>query len=415
MRLLIPLVVGALQTMPVLAKEGDTFRLFASYGSTYDDNLFRLAENEGSGTPRDDFSGSLSAGLTMNWTIGRQNITANLTETQVRYQRNTSLDYDGHDYQAAWNWRLGNHLSGNLGTGESVTQSSFSNVSQINNQVLRQRHFGRVDWELHPRWRIGLGGEQADNTNGASSLSTQNFQQQSYDIGLTYITPKGSSLGFQARRVDSTFPNPQVINVFFPPFPLSLITPPSVTVKDNSYQQTEYALNGDWRFSGKLSLQGRLGWIGRSYANSQQGSFPGFTVALSTRPDFSGVSGRLSGNWSVTGKTSLSASVYQEPSDAGDINAITALNQGASINGAWLVREKWRLNTGATFVKRSFQGDPGVSQNKDNTLGVSLSLGYTPIRAVSLNVGLSSGSRDSDNTVEDYKFHSLFANVRADF
>jgi exopolysaccharide biosynthesis operon protein EpsL len=391
--------------MQALAKGGDTFRPFVSYGSFYDDNLFRLAENESPGFRRDDRYSILNAGLNVDWRPGRQEIVASVAETQVRYNRNMSLDYDGHDYQATWNWRLGNHLSGNLGASESLTQSGFSSVGQVNNQVASQRGFGHVDWEFHPRWRVGAGSAQVDNTNGATSLNSQNFQQQSYDVGLTYLTPKGSNLGFQTRLIESKFPNPQVIggSIF------------KLFVQDNSYRQTEYNLRGDWQFSGKLSLHGQLGWVDRSYDNSQQGNFNAFTVEVLKRPDFSGLSGRLSGDWSVTGKTLLSVSVYQEPSDAGDINAITVLNRGASVNGVWLMREKLRLNAGATFVQRSFQGDPAASQSKDDTVGASLSLSFTPIQSVSLNVGLSTGSRDSDNTVENYKFHSFFANARADF
>lgn len=399
------LIVGSLLAMQVLAKGGDTFRPFVSYGSFYDDNLFRLAENESPGSKRDDRNSVLNVGLNVDWRLGRQEMVASVTETRVRYNRNVSFDYDGHDYQAIWNWRLGNHLNGNLGASESLTQSGFSSVGQVNNQVVSQRGFGRVDWEFHPRWRLGVGGAQVDNTNGETSLSSQNFQQQSYDAGLTYLTPKGSSLSIQTRLIESKFPNPKVIggSIF------------RLFVQDNSYRQTEYNLRGDWQFSGKLSLHGQLGWVDRRYDNSQQGNFNVFSVEVLRHPDFSGLSGRLSGDWSITGKTLLSMSVYQEPSDAGDINAITVLNQGASVNGVWLMREKWRLNAGATFVKRSFQGDTGVSQNKDDTRGTSLSLSYTPIQSVSLNVGLGTGSRDSDKTVENYKFHSFFANARADF
>lgn len=404
-QLLVCMVLGALLVIPALAKEGDTFRPFVSYSSYYDNNLFRLAENESPGFQRDDRYGALSAGLNVDWRPGRQEIVVSATETQVRYDRNANFDYDGHDYQATWNWRLGNYLSGNMGASESLAQSGFSSVGQVNNQVVSQRRFGHIDWQLHPRWRIGAGSAQVDNTNDAASLNPQNFQQQSYDINLTYVTPKGSNLSFQTRLIDSQFPNPQVIggSIF------------RLFVQDNSYKQAEYNLSGSWQYSGKLSLHGQLGWVDRSYDNSQQGNFNVFSVVVLGRPDFSGLSGRISGDWSTTGKTLLSASVYQEPSDAGDINAITVLNRGASVNGVWLLREKWRLNASGTLVKRSFQGSQGVSQSSDDTLGASLSLSYAPIQAVSLSVGLNAGRRDSDNTVENYKFHSLFANLQATF
>ena len=71
------------------------------------------------------------------------------------------------------------------------------------------------------------------------------------------------------------------------------------------------------------------------------------------------------------------------------------------------------MNAGATYVNRDFRGDPG--QRNDDTWGTSLSVSYLPIQAVSIDVGVSAGRRDSNIIVEDYKFHSIFANVRADF
>ena len=198
--------------MPAQAKEGDTFRPFVSYGTFYDSNLFRLADNESPGTPRDDRYSVLSAGLNVDWKPGRQEIVANATKTRVRYNRNTMFDSDGNDYQATWNWQLGNRLSGNAGASESLSQSNFDSVGLVNNQVTRKRRFGRAEWAFHPRWRIGGGIETADYANSASSLASQDAQTQARDVVLSYYTPKGSNLRAQVRRIDAEFPNPQCLS-----------------------------------------------------------------------------------------------------------------------------------------------------------------------------------------------------------
>jgi hypothetical protein len=127
----------------------------------------------------------------------------------------------------------------------------------------------------------------------------------------------------------------------------------------------------------------------------------------------------VSGDWYATGKTLLSASAYRELGGAQDINASSVLKTGASADGVWLIREKWRLNAGATFENREFRGglDPNSTapQRNDDTLGASLSLNYAPTQAVSLDVGMRVGRRDSNISAENYEFKSLFANVRADF
>jgi exopolysaccharide biosynthesis operon protein EpsL len=407
------LVLGALLALPAVAKEGDTFRPFVSAGYFYDSNLFRLADDEGLGAQRDDRYNVLSAGIDVDWKPGRQQIVANATKTWIRYDRYTYLDFDGDDIQATWNWRLGNRLSGNVGAAKSTSMSNFEDVGLAKNVVDRERRFGRVEWEFDPRWRIGGGVEEVDNTNSSLDERSQDFHQQAYDVVLSYRTPKGSKLRAQVRRIDSDFPNLKILGVN--PFP------PIVALADNSYQQDEYLLLGDWSVSGKLTLRGQAGWVERQYKNVQKGDlpFPGYDPLLVPRPDFSGFVGRMSGDWYATGKTLVSASLYREPGGAQDINASSVMRTGASVKGVWLVREKWRMNAGVTFENRDFRGDPDPAavrpQRNDDTLGASLSLSYMPIQAVSLDVGAMAGRRDSNYVGEDYEFHSMFVNVRADF
>ncbi|MDP2030076.1 MAG: outer membrane beta-barrel protein [Thiobacillus sp.] len=406
------LASAMLLALPAMAKEGDTFRPFVSLGYFYDSNLFRLDENESPGTQRDDRYALLSAGANVDWKPGRQQVVANLTKTLIRYDNNAYLDFDGDDMQATWNWRLGNRLSGNLGAAKSTSQSSFGDIGLANNQVDRERRFGRAEWEFHPRWRIGGGLETTDNTNSDPSQLSQNVQQQVQDVVLKYLTPKGSNLRAQVRRIDADFPNQQTLGFTVEPVPPFFFT----VVADNSFKQTEYNLLGDWRLSGKLTLRGQAGWVDRQYKNELKDDLGGAAL-LNERPDFSGFTGRLSADWFATGKTLLSVSAYREPGGATDINASSVLRTGASVNGVWLMREKWRLNLGATYENRDFKGDPGATQpqRNDDTLGSSLSLSYTPHPVVAIDLGLRAGSRDSNITGEDYSFHSLFATVRADF
>jgi len=406
------MVLGMLLVMPAQAKEGDTLRPFVSLGHFYDSNLFRLAESEYSQvSQRSEQYDVLSAGLNVDWKLGRQQLVVNATKTLVRYDLNTVYDSDGSDYKATWNWRLGNRLTGNLGATESLSQSNFDSVGLVNNQVKRKRSFGRAEWEFHPRWRIGGGVEEIDNTNSALSQASNDFQQQAFDAALIYRTPKGSNIRVRMRQTEADFSTLKILG--YHPFL------PVVAVADSSYKQTDYKLLGEWRVSGKLTLHGQAGWVDRQYKNVLKGSFGGYDPWLVDRPDFSGFVGRVSGDWYATGKTLLSASAYRELGGAQDINASSVLKTGASADGVWLIREKWRLNAGATFENREFRGglDPNSTapQRNDDTLGASLSLNYAPTQAVSLDVGMRVGRRDSNISAENYEFKSLFANVRADF
>lgn len=407
------LALGILVAMPATAKEGDTFRPFASVGYFYDSNLFRLDEGENASlvTQRDDRYRVVSAGIDVDWKPGRQQIVANATKTWIHYDRYTYVDFDGEDMHATWNWRLGNRLSGNVGAAKSTSLSAFEDVGLLPNEVDRERRFGRAEWEFHPRWQIGGGIEEVDNTNSSLDERSQDFHQQAYDVVLTYRTPKGSTLRAQVRRIDSDFPTLQVLG-------LNLF-PPIVALADNSFRQDEYLLLGDWRVSGKLTVRAQAGWVDRQYENVQKGDLPlsGFFPLLVPRTDFSDFVGRVSGDWYATGKTLVSASLYREPGGAQDINASSVMRTGASVKGVWLVREKWRVNAEATYLNRDYRGDPGITQEQrnDDTLGALLSLSYMPIEAVSLDVGAMAGRRNSNFVGEDYEFHTVFANLRADF
>ena len=123
--------LSALLVHPAQAKEGDTFRPFVSYAYVYDSNLLRLDTGEFDDLQRSDRYSVLSAGLNVDWKPGRQRIQASASKNLVRFSRYASLDYDGSDYQLRWNWRLGNHWSGQLGASRDVTQTNFSDFQSF--------------------------------------------------------------------------------------------------------------------------------------------------------------------------------------------------------------------------------------------------------------------------------------------
>ena len=391
------------------AHEGDTFRPFVSAGYFQDSNLFRLAEGESPGTQRDERYALYQAGVNVDWKPGRQQVLVSATKTLVRYDRNTFLDFDGEDLQASWNWRLGNRLSGRLGAAKSTSQSSFNDIGLVNNQVDRERRFVRMEWELHPRWRLGGGFDRTDNTNSAPSQVSQDVELHASDMILTYLTPKGSRLSVQVRHVEADYPTMQVLSGFPPLF---------ATLADNSFRQNEYNLLGEWQFDGKLKLRGQAGWVARQYDNGLKSAQVMFPTRVE-RPDFSGVAGRLSADWYPTGKTLVSTAVYQELGGATDINASSVLKRGASLSGVWLIREKWRMNASASYENRDFRGDPGtvpgLVRRNDDTVSGNLGLSYRPIEAVSVDLGLQAGQRESNIASDDYTFRTLYVNVRGDF
>jgi exopolysaccharide biosynthesis operon protein EpsL len=290
---------------------------------------------------------------------------------------------------------LGNHLSGQLGASQVVSQTSFNDLNQftnsfvsVNNEVTTDRFFGSAEWEFHPRWRTGAGLAQSSAENSTLIQRSQDRDEDSTYAYLTYITPKGSKLRSELRRIDASFPNRQLV---------------ATSLIDNSYTQDEVNFVGDWSMTGKLVNHLRVGWVERQHEN------------LSTS-DFSGVAGRYSADYFPTGKTAISAAVFREPAGVEDTNSSFRLNTGINVNAAWLLSDKTTVRAGASYTDSDYdQIVPGSLKRNDDDLNGSLSVSYSPIPMATFDAGLQVGRRDSTINTLDYSFRSVFVSARVDF
>lgn len=407
------LLAGLMVTLSwsAMAKEGDTFRPYVSYTRYYDNNLFRLDKGETSFVVEDgaatlvtldeasDQYGVLGVGLNMDWKLGRQQLVASLNKTRVSYSKYSSLDYDGEDYRATWNWRLGNHWSGQLGATQAVSQTSFSDLQTFNidgtpvflavtNLVTRDRQFASADWELHPRWRAGAGGAWTTSENSRLQQRSQDYEDDSEYVYLTYLTPKGSKLRGEYRYRDAKYPYRYLV---------------AGTLVESSYTQSEYNFLGDWTVSGKMLTHLKLGLVDRQFPT------------VTTR-DYSDLAGRVTVDYFPTGKTALTLAVYREPAPPEDVNSSYLVNDGANLNAAWMLTNKVTARATASYVQGTYELIlPGLPQRVDDTVSGSLSLSYNPLPMATIDIGLQAGSRDSTYSTYDYSFHSVFMGVRADF
>jgi exopolysaccharide biosynthesis operon protein EpsL len=290
---------------------------------------------------------------------------------------------------------VGNHLSGQLGASQVVSQTSFDNLNRVlgtfvavNNELTTDRFFGSAEWEFHPRWRTGAGLAQSSGDNSTLVQRSQDFDQDNKYAYVTYLTPKGSKLRGELRRIDAEFPNRQLV---------------AGSLVDNSYTQNEVNFVGDWSVTGKLVNHLRVGWVERQHEN------------LSTS-DFSGVAGRYSADYFPTGKTVVSAAVFREPAGVEAANSSFRLNTGVNVNVAWLLSDKTTVRAGASYVDSDYDQivPGGLKRNDDDTNG-SLSVSYSPIPMATFDAGLQVGRRNSTIDALDYTFRSVFVGARADF
>lgn len=389
---------------PAHAQDEDTFRPFVSYTRYYDSNLFRLDSGESTlvldgGVPEivtrdeaDDHYGVLAAGLTADWRPGRQRVLASASRSWVRFDKYTSLDYEGSDYQLKWDWRLGNRWSGQAGATQTVSQTSFADfytLAAFNNELTHETRFASADWQFHPRWSVGIGAAETTAENSRVVRAPLDYENDSLAATLGYVTPKGSKLRLQLREIDGEYPNR----------PLGYL--------DREYTQTETNVLGDWNVGGKLVAHARVGYVRRENETVSQ-------------RDFSGMAGRASADYALTGKTLVSAAVYREIANSDDFNASYQLSTGARLGASWAAASKVTLRANAAYENRDFRGEtglalPGVPRREEDTVSGAVSVAYAPVRPLSLEAGLQAGRRDSNFVMSDYSFRSVFASVRADF
>lgn len=386
------------------ASAADSLKPFVAYGQYYDSNIFRLDRDETivveengivkTATQRSDRYSVLSAGLNLDWRPGRQRVIASLARSRVRFDRYAFLDYDGEDYLAAWQWRLGNDWSGRIGASRKVSQTSFADFSSaaaVNNRVERDSAFGSAEWQIGSRWLAGLDGARLRTANSAPQYVTQDYSETSVAGWLSYATPKGSRLRGQLRKTRARYPNRATL--------------PGMLV-DSSFEQSEIGFLGDWDISAKLKSHMSAAYLRRDHDNVVQ-------------RDFSGISTRAWIDYGASAKTGFSAAVYRELGSSELENARYFLKSGVSLGTTWKLTDKLVLRVAGTAERHDYKGDPapvaGAAPRNDEIVSGTLSLSYAPTPAVSIDLGAQSARRDSNQIGADYVSHQLFTSVRIDF
>lgn len=382
------------------ADQNDTFNPYTSISYGYDSNLFRLAnDSEALGvlgtTDTAERYRVLAAGINVDWRISRQTIRARAELSRTNYETYQVLDYDGRDLLLQWSWAVGSKASGDVGVSETRTLGSFSELQQVVNNIRTQRRqFANGAVKLDNRWQIKAAAARTEllNSSNAASQSSLDFSEDSLNLGVQYQTPKATLVELGSRFSNGTYPNRQIVGL---------------TPVDNSYKQVEPGVGVTWLPTGKTRLQARLGYTRRTYDDVPQ-------------RNFSGATGRLSGDWYVSGKTAFNLAVYREIGAYEDTTASYTLNHGVALSGSWLPSAKTTLTLRAIHDQRSFDGDPDfivstdpVRQDKVNSLQASIN--YAVLRKVAVGLTLQAGERTSNRALQEYRYYSGMVNLRGEF
>jgi putative beta-barrel porin BBP2 len=365
----------------------DHFILSVGDSLTYDNNLYLLPRSVtdlstlpgiGSSPDRKDYIDRVNGGMDAEWLLGaRQSFDVNLDADYNRYFRNQNLNYVGSNDRVAWNWGLGDALSGKIGVDYLRLLGGFANTDVYSRDIVnRTDYFGSLRYQLGPRWGIFAGLIGTEYTVSGVDATFNNSKSKGVDVGADF-TFDVNRIAFDYRYNDSRAGNAAVLNgvVFDPDFR-----------EDRARMLVRYAL------SEKTLIDASAGYLKREYPSTAIGSFAGeiWRVAL---------------QWQPTPKTQLLLGVWQQLS--ADLTSQTDYfrDRGVSLTPQWVASSKITFSASVSHDDDNYIGSNPVGvipvetltqARHDKLTGESASMIYTPIQAIMLTVSASHTTRDSN-------------------
>jgi Putative beta-barrel porin 2 len=374
------------------AQRTDRLTLSVADNYNYDNNIYRLPANVdlttlpgiGANPSRQDSIDTASAGLDGEWLTGaRQSVDVDLRADYNRFFQNSDLSNVSTQDGAAWNWGLGDSLSGKIGADYARLFGGFANTQVYSRDMInRTDYYASMRYQLGPRWGI-FGGVLGSNYSVTSPQATyNNSDTKSFDGGFDF-TSEQNRIGFDYRYNDSRAPNAALLNgvVFDPDFR-----------EDRARVLFRYAL------SEKTVIDASAGYLKRQYPSAAIGSF-------------SGEIWRAALQWQPTPKTQLLVGVWQQL-DA-DLTSQTDyfVDKGESLTPQWVASEKLSFSATVSRETQNYIGSNPVGPipidfiaeaRQDTLTSETASLVYTPIRAITLTFSAGHVKRGSNISAFEY-------------
>jgi hypothetical protein len=257
-------------------------------------------------------------------------------------------------------------------------------------------------YALTPRWELqaGVKGYAARyNEDTANNLpdgvnfpppSVNDFQSSTWDLGASYRSPRGNSTGFRFRYQQGRWPNR---------------TADTAAVFGGEYQQYTLSAVLDWLLSQRSHLYGDIGYTARARQDAQQG-------------DFNGPSGRLTYDYSLSGKTTLRTSIYQIRGPTEIDFASYVRTTGLTFNPIYELTGKIELTGTVAYSEVDYLGGAQAFGQQARefqywTLGANGV--YRITRSVNLNAGVSYYWRTSNLPGGDYQGFTANLSVGTEF
>lgn len=260
---------------------------YASAQSAYHSNLFALSSSEqvqgADGEPdadggRSDVVTQFLAGVDAQLRISNQTLRATVEGRHLMFDRYDRLDHDEYLLNGGLDWRLSSILDGMLNYRQERSMASFAdrNSTALNLELERVAS-ASLNLAVHPDWRLESGVRQRDLEAPLDNFSGFGVEETSVNAAIKYLGEETLTVGLFGEHTDGEFKG---------------------TTDADEFEQQTAALTASYVLSGLSRLGAEIGYTRRQDDSSERG-------------DLSGVTGALSYQREISGKTSVIAQVFR--------------------------------------------------------------------------------------------------------
>ena len=363
----------------------------------YDSNLFRVSGNDEARallgtTNKDDTIGHLGAGFKSDFRLSRQDLLVDLELDRAMYDNFDDLDHTRIDGNATWKWVVGNLWSGNLGYNYLKRLRSF-NEQSFPEKDMRTEHRGFFDagYQLTPDWKLIGGIEYRDVSY--QERETLDRTAQGGLLQVTYRNTRNTRVGLRAKYTANDLRNE--------------VDVAGVSI-NNDYDEWQFSGVFYWEATGKSGLEASLGYTDVKYDEIDE-------------RDFQGVTGTLTHQWELTGKTRLDTTVWQETSTQEDEISTYVLTRGVRLKPIWSVTPVLSLRGELAYYNDDYKGENdirgalGLDRREDDTWQLGIYANWLPRRYLNFSVGYRYQDRDSTTDINDFKDNQVDTKVTLQF
>jgi exopolysaccharide biosynthesis operon protein EpsL len=271
------LVMAAPAVMAQDADAEEGLHFLGRLGVEHDSNVLRVPSGS---NPQSDTAWTAGIGLKYNKRFGLQRVRADIEADRWRYQHHSDLNFNTVNYALAWDWSVTPRFHGTVSADRRQFREVTTDPTGATNLIGRRTERNELAegvFEIDGPWRA---------LTGVSHYRTESTRPGSWDaspdiryaqVGVGYEASSGSSVTARVKRGDGDYHDP---------------TFAGFAALDTDFRETAEELAFRWAYTGKTTVDGRVGHLKREHSGAPQ-------------LDFAGAVGGVNVSWDITGKTRL--------------------------------------------------------------------------------------------------------------